>query len=52
MEELDQGSRHPSNKHPETDMSRAGFKPQATCVAGGLSTKELSRMRTFGTSTL
>ncbi len=27
-EELDQGSLHPSIKHPETDMSRPGYEPR------------------------
>jgi hypothetical protein len=43
MEELDQGSLHPSIKHPETDMSRPGFEPPAAYTAGGHYTKELSR---------
>jgi hypothetical protein len=29
MEELDQGSLHPSVKNPETDVSRQGFEPRS-----------------------
>jgi hypothetical protein len=53
MGELDQGSLHPSIKHPETDMSRLLFEP--TTSTDGDSTKELSRQLTlllFGTSSL
>ncbi len=28
MEELDQGSLHPSIKNPETDMFRPGYEPR------------------------
>ncbi len=38
MEDLDQGSLHPSIKHPEADMSRPEFEPRPW-----LFTKELSR---------
>jgi hypothetical protein len=41
MEELDQGSLHPSIKHPEADMYRPGFEPRPW-----VSTKELSRQLT------
>jgi hypothetical protein len=45
MEELDQGSLHPSTKHPETVMSGSGFDP-SRLHRGGYSTKELCRQLT------
>ncbi len=47
MEELDQGSLHPSIKHPKTDMYRPWFYPLISFTLGGHFIKELSRKLTL-----
>jgi hypothetical protein len=43
LERLYQGSLHPLVKYLEKDMSLSGFEPPTFCIAGGHSSKELSR---------
>jgi hypothetical protein len=47
IKELDQGSLHPSIRHPETDMSRPEFEPRTSSSGGGHPTKELFEQLTY-----